>query len=410
MTQSNLQVHGKNLLYYGGATILGTTAAVLTAKASWHVGKGVYSVSSWGLSNSWNATKWIARNGWDTAKATPGAAWGATKWTAGTAWGATKWTANTAFEATKWTGKNAWSATKWTAATGFSIAKYVLVNIPAAIKWTALTVWGAAKWSMNTAISCTKWAFSCIRHPIDSIQNAFNNAIALYNGAWNLAARTIDKTLALYETYVLPAINDFVDFMVESAQSLYQFGSKHVKIMAHDLNEAFPITGRIATKVQGYALTAFGFVSSKATAIAEKVLPYNPVPWLFKKAPSMQTPAYVAMGAAASSLVADMVPSNIGSLSDGVNEYLRDALSTQHPESTRHPDRDQRIAIAKERSFRFKLDLFIMLIGTTVLAPRIANYFSKHTVTQMQATGWGLTFLAMKTILNSTGSSNREAE
>jgi hypothetical protein len=34
MTQSNLQVQAKNLLYYGGATILGTTAAVLIGKGS----------------------------------------------------------------------------------------------------------------------------------------------------------------------------------------------------------------------------------------------------------------------------------------------------------------------------------------------------------------------------------------
>ena len=383
MTQSNLQVHGQNLLYYGGATILGTAAAVLTAKASWHVGKGVYSVSSWGLSNSWNATRWIARNGWNTTKATPGAAWGATKWTASSAWGATRWT-----------GKTAWSATKWTASTGFSIARYILVNIPAAIKWTVLTAWSAAKWSVNTAWSCTKWAFSCIRHPIDSIQNAFDNTVALYNRAWNLGARVINKTAELYETYVLPAINDFADFMVESAQSLYQFGSKHVKIIAHDLNEAFPITGRIATRVQGYALTAFGFVSSKATAIAEKVLPYNPVPWLFEKAPSMQTPTYVAMGAAASSLAADMVPSNIGATSDQVNQRLQNAREAEHP------NQNAKDAHFAERCHRFKLDLFIMTIGTIMLAPRIANYFSKHTVTQMQATGWGLTFLAMKTISN----------
>ncbi|WP_316357443.1 hypothetical protein [Candidatus Neptunichlamydia sp. REUL1] len=365
MTESNLQVHGQNLLYYGGATILGTAAAVLTAKASWHVGKGVYSVSSWGLSHSWNATKWIARNGWNTTKATPGAAWEATKWTAGTAW----------------------SATKWTASTGFSIAKYVLVNIPTAIKWTALTAWGAAKWSANTAWSCTKWAFSCIRHPIDSIQNAFDNTLALYNRAWNLGPRVINKTAELYKTYVLPAINDFVDFMVESAQSLYQFGSKHVKIMAHDLNEAFPITGRIATRVQGYALTAFGFVSSKATTIAKKVLPYNPVPWLFEKAPSMQTPTYVAMGAAASSLAADMVSSNIGAASHLITGHLDKAEYQEN-------------VCFENMCHRFKLDLFIMTIGTIMLAPRIANYFSKHTVTQMQATGWGLTFLAMKTISN----------
>jgi hypothetical protein len=394
MTQSNLQVHGQNLLYYGGATILGTAAAVLTAKASWHVGKGVYSVSSWGLSHSWNATKWIASNGWNTAKATPGAAWGATKWTAGNAWGATKWTASSAWEATKWTGKTAWSATKWTASTGLSIARYVLVNIPAAIKWTVLTAWGAVKWSVNTVWSCAKWQFSCIRHPIDSIQSAFSTTFAFYKGMWNLGARVINKTAALYEAYVLPAINDLIDFMLESAQSLYQFGSKHVKIMAHDLNKAFPVTGRIATRVQGYALTAFGFVSSKATAIAEKVLPYNPVPWLFEKVPSMQTPTYVAMGAAASSLAADMVPSNIGAISDEINQYLQNAREDEQPNQ-----RAKDVHFA-ERCHRFKLDLFIMTIGTIMLAPRIANYFSKHTVTQMQATGWGLTFLAMKTISN----------
>ena len=399
MTQSNLQVHGQNLLYYGGATILGTAAAVLTAKASWHVGKGVYSVSSWGLSNSWNATKWIARNGWNTTKATPGAAWGATKWTAGTAWGATKWTASSAWGATKWTGKTAWNATKWTASTGFSIARYILVNIPAAIKWTVLTAWSAAKWSVNTAWSCTKWAFSCIRHPIDSIQNAFDNTVALYNRAWNLGARVINKTAELYETYALPAINDFADFMVESAQSLYQFGSKHVKIMAHDLNEAFPITGRIATRVQGYALTAFGFVSSKATTIAEKILPYNPVPWLFEKAPSMQTPTYVAMGAAASSLAADLVNSSMSIDRQANDARVRARLGA-------FPDRIQEELVKADRERNFCVNLFIILIGTTVLAPRIANYFSKHTVTQMQATGWGLTFLAMKTIFNP---SNREA-
>ncbi len=62
MTQRNLQVYGNNLLYCGQATIIGTATAVLAAKASWHVGKSFYSVSSWGLSHSWNAIKWIAKN------------------------------------------------------------------------------------------------------------------------------------------------------------------------------------------------------------------------------------------------------------------------------------------------------------------------------------------------------------
>ena len=337
-------------------------------KGSWEVGKGAYSVTSWGASHSWNATKWIARNGWNTTKATPGALWGATKWTAGTAWGATKWTAGTAWGATKWTGKTAWSVTKWTASTGFSIAKYVLVNIPAAIKWTALTAWGAAKWTVNTAWSCTKWAFSCIRHPIASIENAFNNAIALFKGAWSLGTRGALKIAALYETYALPAINGFVDVVVESAQSLYQFASKRVQIMAHDLNEAFPITGRVATKVKGYALIAFGFVSSKTTAIAEKVLPYNPVPWLFEKAPSMKTPTFVAMGAAVSSLAADLVKSSdqrgVSVLGEARNAVAR-ARYNELPEpilgQLRIADRriqDQRIQ-ARSRN-HFRIDLFII--------------------------------------------------
>jgi len=270
MSQSNLQVQAKNLLYYGGATIIGTTAAVLIGKGSWQVGKGAYSVTSWGASHSWNATKWIARNG------------------------------------------------------------------------------------------------------------------------WSLGTRGALKIAALYETYALPAINGFVDVLGESAQSLYQFGSKHVQIMAHDLNEAFPITGRVATQVKEYALIAFGFVSTKTTAIAEKVLPYNPIPWLFEKAPSMKTPTFVAMGAAASSLAADMIPSNVGSLSDMSAGHLR------YVRGVERPDDRQRAILSSERRFRFKLDFFIMMIGTITLAPRIANYFSKHTVTQMQATGWGLTFLAMK--------------
>ncbi len=406
-SQRYTQVHGQNLqnlLFCGGATILGTAATVLVAKGAWHGFKGAYSVASWGLSHSWDSTKWVAKNGWNITKATPSAIWGTTRWTAKTSWDATKWTAVTAWEVSRWTGKTAWSATKWTASTGFSIAKYVLVNIPAAIKWTALTVWGAAKWSANIAWSCTKWTFSCIRHPIASIQNAFNNTIALIKGTWNLVLRTFEKTLGLYETYLLPVINSFIDFMIETSQDFYQFCSKHVQIITHDLNKTFPAVGYPASKVKGYALTAFGFASRKATAIAEKILPYNPVPWLFKRIPSMKTPIFSAMGAATSSLAADLIPSSIGSLSTEASEYIRKSRKhcAKAIRAGRPPGQNELKIVSRDQWFRFRIDLFIMSIGTIMLAPRLANYFSKHTVTQMQATGWGLTFLAIKTILAST--------
>ena len=384
MTPNNFKLQTtKDLALFTGAALLGGTAILLAGQ---YGGAGLAKVGSAG----WNASKYLLSTGWYYTKASPFAVGRAIRWTAVTGWGATKWTVSTVWSAAKWTVVNGWSATKWTVKTGFSIAKYILVNIPAAIKWTALSIWGAAKWGVSTAWSLTKWGFSCIRHPIDSIVNAWNNTLSLMESAWSLTLSFCSEVTRLYEKYILDNVEILGALLYKGGKKVFHLAVKNVQDITSGIADTFPRLGSLGNTVKGYAVAFFGFTMEKSTAIAEKVLPYNPMPWVFEKAPSLQNPLYAAVGASAASFGADLYTSR-GSLTQQLRNVRYNTGVYVVKDDLNH---------AKKQDARNALlpNFILMTIGTALLAPRVADYFSSgtHTLTRMQGTGWGFAYASIK--------------